>query len=397
MRHFGFLTEGERARIFAVAPGEVGPSAPDAVRAVALGATVYSPGTRPALEMDARRLAGIGATSHVWCLEDAIGPADVPHAEAGVVAALRRLDADEQPVPALFVRVREAGQLSRVVEAAGGAARALSGVVLPKFGAESERELDELAACSERLGVGLLAMPVLETPELAWMETRRPLLEKLRRLVDAHREQVLAMRVGGSDLSGLFGLRRAAATTIWEVAVVRDALADILNVFARCGEHVVSGPVWEHLPTPGGLFRPRLRITPFRGRRALELRDELLAESDDELLREVAQDMANGMTGKTVIHPAHVGLVNAMLCVRADEHADAVAVTAAGRDAGAARRGGGTTMTEAGPHALWAELVLRRAAVYGVLAADDSVIELIAAGRAAVARAFPAGSPAVAP
>ena len=68
MRHFAYLTDDERERLFAVPPGDVGPATSRGMLALALGATLYSPGTRPLLDADAARAAAAGATSTVWCL-----------------------------------------------------------------------------------------------------------------------------------------------------------------------------------------------------------------------------------------------------------------------------------------------------------------------------------------
>ena len=405
MQHFPYLDDGEREAIFAVPPGLVLPSAPTGLAAVALGATIYSPATRPALDLDSRRLAGIGATSHVWCLEDAVPHADLLLAERNVVASLRRLarPGASDGLPRVFLRVREPGQLRRVVERAGTAARLLSGVVLPKFRAASEVQLGEVAQLSEQLEHQLLVMPVLETSTVAWLETRRAELLHLAALCEAHREQVLAVRVGATDLCGLFGLRRDADTVIWDIAVVRDVLADVVNVFGRSADHVITGPVWEHFGgcaddaldaerlAPSPLSRAGAVVLP----RAPVLVPDAPASTQDTLMREVALDLANGMTGKTVVHPRHIGVVNALLTVEREEYHDALAVKAAESAGGAFASHAGNKMNEAGPHAAWARAVLRRAAVYGVLAAPDALPRLLAAGRRAHDAVFSSGQPAV--
>ncbi|MDX6245004.1 MAG: hypothetical protein QOE76_2727, partial [Frankiales bacterium] len=70
MRHFAFLSAQETAELFAVAPETFDRDSPSGLLGIALGATLYSPGTRPALAEDARRAALVGATSQVWDLED---------------------------------------------------------------------------------------------------------------------------------------------------------------------------------------------------------------------------------------------------------------------------------------------------------------------------------------
>jgi len=411
VQHFRYLSDAERDAIFAVPPQWVSASAPLAVQGAALGAMIYSPATRPALDLDSRRLAQIGTTSHVWCLEDAIAHADLPAAERNVSAALRRLARSgvrRAHLPRLFLRVREPGQLRRVIAAAGPGGRLLSGVVLPKFSAASAVQLEELAELSEQLDQQLMALPVLETPAVAWLETRRTELLDLRTLCDTHRQRVPAVRVGGTDLCGLFGLRRDAATAIWDVAVVRDALADIVNIFGRGGDRVVSGPVWEHFSdgarpvagpwaqqSPDGtrLAAGRGRHTGFSCGRTASTASTAASGRPDPLAREVGLDLANGMTGKTVVHPRHVGIVNALHAVRREEYDDACAVDAAATLGGAFPSGAGNKMNEAGPHAPWARATLRRAAAFGVLATPERLGALLAAGQRAHDAAFSRARP----
>lgn len=391
MRHFDFLTASQREALFAVPPLPVGRAAPRQALALALGATFYSPGTRPDLPADARRAASIGTTSHVWCLEDAVPHDAVPAAQANVVGSLRSLG-DHERLPLLFVRVRSPEQLLEVVAGAGEAIRHLTGFVLPKF-LPGDTGIAWMQAL-EQVGPGLYGMPVLEHQDLAWSETRAEHLAGVRALLDAHRDQVLAVRVGATDLSGLFGLRRDADTTIWDVAVVRDMLSDVLNVFARRGDYTVSGPVWEHF-SGDRLFKSQLRETPFATHRSKALRQRLVAGDTDELLREVTLDRANGFAGKTVIHPTHVNLVNSLSAVVRDEYDDALAVLAGRGAGGLVGSPSGGKMNELGPHELWAELVSARAAVYGVLAEADGVVQLLDAGwRAAQAAYGPAAAAA---
>lgn len=403
MRHFDYLDEAQRTSLFAVPPQEVDrATSPAPVLALALGATFYSPGTRLALADDSRRAASIGTTSHVWCLEDSIPHHAVERAQANVVASLVGLPDDDAGLPLLFVRVRRPQQVLDIVRDAGDAARRLTGFVLPKFtgGDDGEAWFEALAKASSSAGTRLYAMPVLEHEDLAWGETRAAHLAGVRAVLDAHREQVLGVRVGGTDLCGLFGLRRDSDTTIWDVAVVRDALADVLNTFARRGDYVVSGPVWEHFAGNDRMFKSQLRQTPFENNRRLRLHRQLVRDDVDELLREIALDRANGFAGKTVIHPTHVSVVNAMHAVGLEEHDDAAAVLAGRGAGGVVRSPSGGKMNELGPHALWAQQVVDRAAVYGVLAEPDGVVELLDAGWGAAQMAYglePAAEPQPAP
>jgi citrate lyase beta subunit len=392
VRHFDFLTAQETAELFAVAPAAFDRDSPAALLGIALGATLYSPGTRPALAEDARRAAAIGATSQVWDLEDGIAHADVPAAQDNVVDQLQSLHSSCESWPLLFVRVRSHQQILDIVGGAGKAACVLTGFVLPKMSPDQggKQFLQAVVDVSAQVGKTLYAVPVLEHEDLAWQETRTAHLAGLRSLFDRHRQHILSLRVGGTDLCGLFGLRRDSDTTIWDVAVVRDALGDVLNVFARRGDYALSAPVWEHFSGTDRLFKPQLRFTPFERGGRMRLRQQLLREDVDELIREVLLDRANGFHGKTVIHPTHVAIVNTLHAVNREEYDDATTVLAQRDRGGAVASAAGNKMNELGPHGLWAEQVVARAQVYGVLSRPDSVIELLQRGRTLADTVYPA-------
>ena len=101
-------------------------------------------------------------------------------------------------------------------------------------------------------------------------------------------------------------------------------------------------------------------------------------------------DRANGFHGKTAIHPSHVPIINALHVVDREEYDDARLVLDARGKGGAVRSRAGNKMNELGPHELWAEEVLDRAAIFGVLARPDAVLELLQLGRLAVERQYPA-------
>ena len=109
--------------------------------------------------------------------------------------------------------------------------------------------------------------------------------------------------------------------------------------------------------------------------------ENLLRDDADALLREVLLDRANGLHGKTVIHPTHVTIVNALHAVSREEHDDALTVLMARGRGGALASSSHNKMNEVGPHELWAAQLLARARAYGVLASPDAVLELLHRGR----------------
>ena len=83
--------------------------------------------------------------------------------------------------------------------------------------------------------------------------------------MDEYREHILNVRIGATDFSGIYGIRRSADTSVYEIAVLRDCIADIINVFQRADcPYVISGPVWEYFSSKERMLKPQLRQTPFR-------------------------------------------------------------------------------------------------------------------------------------
>ncbi|MFE7561276.1 HpcH/HpaI aldolase/citrate lyase family protein [Kitasatospora sp. NPDC057500] len=399
MRHFGHLADDVRDRLFLAAPGEFTPDGDPAVLATALGATLYSPATRPTLRADIRKQAAQGVVSMVLCLEDAIADHEVPDAEANLVARLGELwaevtegaDATEastgctQDLPLLFIRVRTAAQLTDLAERLGPAIGVLTGFVLPKFTEETGGDfLEALAAAGTASGHRLFAMPVLESPELAHLETRREQLFGIARLLDKHRERVLAVRLGVTDLCSAYGLRRSPDLTAYDVALVASVIGDVVNVLGRADGtgFTVTGPVWEYFPVQERMFKPQLRRTPFAeaepSREAVRRR--IIEHDLDGLIREIELDRANGLLGKTCIHPSHVPAVHALSVVTHEEYSDARDILQQERGGGGVLRSAYTNkMNEAKPHRAWAERVMLRAEVFGVAREDVSFAELLAA------------------
>lgn len=77
MRHFGHIAPEVRQRLFHQEPCAFTAGSPPRLLSAALGATLYSPATRPRLADDIVKQAAGGVVSMVLCLEDSIDDADV--------------------------------------------------------------------------------------------------------------------------------------------------------------------------------------------------------------------------------------------------------------------------------------------------------------------------------
>ncbi|MEW2274424.1 HpcH/HpaI aldolase/citrate lyase family protein [Streptomyces griseofuscus] len=385
MRHFGHIAPEARQRLFHREPCEFTADSPARLLAAALGATLYSPATRPRLADDILRQAGNGVVSMVLCLEDSIGDADVVAGEENLVRQFADLDsrASAEP-PLLFIRVRTPEQIPDLVRRLGASVRLLSGFVLPKFTGERGLPfLEALTAAEADAGHRLFAMPVLESPELLYRESRVETLEGIFRAVDKYRDRVLALRLGVTDFCSSYGLRRAPDMTAYDVQVVASVIADVVNMLGRADGtgFTVTGPVWEYFRLSERMFKPQLRQSPFLEMQAVELREKLLEHAMDGLLREISLDQANGLLGKTCIHPSHVLPVHTLSVVSHEEYSDAQDILRPERGGGGVLRSAYTNkMNEVKPHRAWAERTLLRAEVFGVAHEDVSFVELLAAG-----------------
>jgi citrate lyase beta subunit len=400
MRHFGQIPPEVRGELFELEPAEFTAQSPGGVLAAALGATLYCPATRTGLAADVVKQAGRGVRSMVLCLEDAIGDADVGSAEANLVRQMEELHAwyasGAGDLPLLFIRVRESAQIGDLVARLGSAGSLLSGFVLPKFTEEHGIPfLEALAEAESAAGRRLFAMPVLESPELLHLESRAETLAGITRAVDKYRERVLALRLGVTDFCSGHGLRRTPEMTAYDVQLVASVIGDVVNVLGRADGtgYTVTGPVWEYFRPQERMFKPQLRQSIFTGR-AEELRAALIDHDLDGLLREIELDRANGLLGKTCIHPSHVLPVHALSVVSLEEYSDATDILRPECSGGGVVRSAYTNkMNEVKPHRAWAERTLLRAELFGVAREGVGFVDLLAAGTRAETRAVedPAG------
>lgn len=345
-----------------------------------LGATMYMPGNKDFTNAILTHKYP-GLTSMVMCFEDACKIEDVPYAEENGIHTLSVLSQKLQEgeisyadIPLLIFRVRNLEQFihfSSMLKPEH--VKVLTGFNFPKFNAENgEAYFSHLKSLNEKFGEILYGMPIIEDRKVAYKETRMTELLGIKEILDHYRELVLNVRVGATDFSALFGARRDVEYTIYDMMTVRDILIDILNVFTRESEYVVSGPVWEYFKINKSLrFQslPKINI-----QESLLRREPLVNAEVDGLMRELILDKANGFIGKTIIHPSHINYVNGILAVTSEEYEDALQVL--GSSGGVIKSANDNKMNEIGPHRLWAEKIVARAKAYGVIENKQSYLEL---------------------
>lgn len=345
-----------------------------------LGATMYMPGNKDFAQaiLDQKYL---GLASMVMCFEDACREEDVPSAELNSIALLDTINAaidegtfDYKNLPLIFFRVRNVEQFKHFASMLKPEhIRLITGFNFPKFNTSNgEAYYSHLAELNEKFGEILYGMPIIEDRCVAFKETRLNELIGIKKILDKYEQLVLNVRVGGTDFSSCFGVRRGISYTIYDIMTVRDCLMDILNVFSRDNLYTVSGPVWEYFRAEKKMrFEP---LPEFDFTTALIKREPIMNDAVDGLLRELILDKANGFIGKTIIHPTHLNYVNGMLAVTREEYEDAVQIMHT--SGGVIKSANANKMNEIGPHKNWAEKLYYRAQAYGVVENESSYLQL---------------------
>jgi citrate lyase beta subunit len=295
-----------------------------------LGATLYMPVTNPHAGTILEGGNPHGAGSIVICLEDALGAGDVDRGLEILSSALmrRRRREERSDGTLIFVRPRHLEMARRIAAMPG--AETLHGIVAPKMTLETGPDWFAIARDS-----GLPLMPTLETAEMF----DPSYVAQMRAMFDAAgRESLVAVRVGGNDLLGALGLRRAPGGISHE-GPLSWVLSMISSQMMAHG-YAVAAPVFDII-------------------------DDL-----DTLAREVGEDVRRGFVGKTAIHPRQIPVIHAALRVDPSDLAQARAILDA--SAAAVFRMGGA-MCEPATHAAWARRILDRAESWGVGDADRGI------------------------
>lgn len=230
----------------------------------------------------------------------------------------------------VFIRTRTPKMLRKILKLPF--IECVDGFILPKFDLTNIEEYKDIIKANKEFWY----MPVLESGMLS-IPTKRCLnLEQLHERLKSVEENILNIRVGGNDFCNLYGIRRHAPQTIYDINLISNILSDIIGVFSK--DYVVSGPVCEYLSDSG---MPTLR-------------------------KEVQLDLLNGFIGKTAIHPKQVQCINEEMMPTYTDYMDAKTLLHWEKDTGVCKSYDGSRMLEVKCHQKWAKKILMLAEIYGV-------------------------------
>lgn len=236
------------------------------------------------------------------CLEDTINDSCVEEAEDILTNTIKRIhaasSAREFYLPKIFIRVRSPKQIGTLLERFAEAREVVTGFNVPKFSPENaDAYINSVVSANESGRQPVYLMPIFESSSMVSLQDRSDILYRLKDKLDRIEDLVLNIRVGGNDLCHLFGFRRHSDESIHSIRPISNLFSDIITVYGI--DYVISGPVWEYYDGDGW---------------------------DKGLASELQEDKLFGFTGKTVIHPKQIDLVNRAYQVTAKDLEDAKSI-----------------------------------------------------------------------
>ncbi|MBP1993490.1 HpcH/HpaI aldolase/citrate lyase family protein [Paenibacillus eucommiae] len=393
MRYFNYLSSEEEHSLFYIPPVPFYNTSDKEILSYSVGAALYMPATKSNIAEIIANGKIDGLVSVVLDLEDAVGDNQVEIAEKSLLEQIAKLvdfletgKLSSEHLPLIFIRIRNVEQMKYLIARLEDHIKLITGFVFPKFipeyGEAYFRVLEDHNHNRRSDLPMLYGLPILESASIIYHESRTHTLQTIKQILDHYKDMVLNVRIGATDFSSLFGLRRSPDMTVYDITPIRDCIAGIINLFGRTdSSYVLSGPVWEYFSNHERILKPQLRETLFEeslGVDGRKLRKEYIASYMDGLIREVIMDKQNGLIGKTVIHPSHIRPVQALYTVTHEEYMDATSIVSNNNGTyGVVKSEYSNKMNEIKPHLNWAKRILLRSQIYGVLHERQHFISLL--------------------
>lgn len=278
------------------------------------------------------------------CLEDTINDNFVAEAEQDLLRSLRTIYIAHQDqdffLPKIFIRVRNPEQITMLTSSLKECSNVVAGFIIPKFSPQNAEDyIHKIIEVNESSEHRFFIMPIYESASMIDLRTRYDVLYSLKDSLRHIEELVLNIRVGGNDLCHIFGFRRHPDESIHNIKPVSSIFTDIMTIYGT--DYVISAPVWEYYGGDGW---------------------------KTGLMAEIQDDKLCGFTGKTVIHPKQIEVVNDCYRISASDYNDAKNILGWDKNSGAFVSGNqnGERMNEYKTHLNWARRTLYLAEVYGV-------------------------------
>lgn len=340
----------------AVEPQAYTRKSPKEILQYAVGGLLYMPATRTKIADDIILKKHPEFRSICLDLEDAVGDDTLNQAEICLHDTLMKIYnaytdhvLTDEDIPLIFIRVRNPEHLSKIKDICNPESLSIiTGFNLPKFDKTNcGNYIQEFTKIQEQTKQTLYIMPIIESKNVMYEQRRIEQLTYMQDRLSEISDHILNIRVGATDFCSLFGIRRDMESTIYDMKVIADCFADIINMFAR--NYVCAGPVWEFFNS-----------------------QNIPGKWSEGLKKELRMDKLNGFFGKTCIHPSQLKYINESNIVSYENYQDAISILGMGDGLIGVQKGfGNNKMNEVKTHTHWAKRIIGRASVYGVAAKEN--------------------------
>ena len=200
----------------------------------------------------------------------------------------------------------------------------------------------------------LYIIPIIESSHFIYKEIKEEYFREMYSSILNHKERVLGIRIGLTDVLGMYGIRRKREFCIYDNLIGTSFIEDVINYLNRDELDIpISAGVSE-------LFN---------------MDDEKIREL---YIKEIKLDRYHGFVGKTVIHPKQIEIVQALSTISYEDYIDAKDIIENYySEIGVKKSSNGDKMNEYKPHYKWAKKIMKLAYIYGVLNEGVDYNELI--------------------
>ena len=309
-----------------------------------VGALLYCPANKESIADSIIHEKFGNKFSLALCLEDTINDDFVTEAEQTLIESINKIfiNYQKQPfyLPKIFIRVRNSEQIERLTKAFKEGIEIITGFIIPKFNSDNATEyINQLIKANELVSKKIYMMPIYENSSIIDLRNRTDILYSLKDSLSPIEELVMNIRVGGNDLCHMFGFRRHSDESIHQIKPISNIFSDIITIYGM--DYVVSGPVWEYYAGDNW---------------------------EKGLIQEIQDDKLCGFTGKTVIHPNQIPIINRAYQASRNDFNDAQAILNWNRNSNAFVSGSEAKerMNEYKTHINWAQKTVFLAEAYGI-------------------------------
>ncbi|WP_455542814.1 HpcH/HpaI aldolase/citrate lyase family protein [Intestinibacter sp.] len=356
MKYFNYINEDKLDSIFYKKPQEFDKNTEKDILKYSLGAFLYV----PANKYNQIYKSILNQDKHpkplAICLEDAIGEFGEKEAIDNLELVLDDLSKQVfyklNKLPLIFIRVKDIDQLKRIKNILTKNRQFITGIIIPKANGVL---LKAFVGILDDLGLkDMYVIPIIESSDFIYKEVKEVYFREMFTSILNHKDRVLGIRIGLTDVLGMYGIRRKREFCVYDNLIATSFIEDVVNYLNR--EEL-------DIPISAGV-------------------SELFNMDDEKIkrlyIREIELDKFHGFVGKTVIHPKQIEIVQALLAVTYEDYMDAKDIIENYHsEVGVKKSCGGDKMNEYKPHYKWAKKTMSLAYIYGVLKEGVDYNELI--------------------